>query len=205
MPAGQLIRESARRYRSSRQKEPQDDEASAVEEVESELIKQQSKTILEKAEEDARIGIDARLDELGPYQFQDLVAELLRAMGYYIRQIAPPGADGGLDILAFRDPLGIQPPHLKVQVKHRSTKMEPREVRELSGILHKETDAGLLVSSGGFTREAEREIAQSAKHMDKIDRDRLISLWTKHYEKISENGKKLLPLTPVYFLAPTEE
>src|SRR5574344_2054438 len=33
-----------------------------------------------------------------PYEFQDLVAALLRAMGYYTPFIAPKGKDGGIDI-----------------------------------------------------------------------------------------------------------
>lgn len=41
-----------------------------------------------------------------PYEFQDLVAALLRAMGYYTPFIAPKGKDGGVDIIAYRDPLG---------------------------------------------------------------------------------------------------
>ena len=38
-----------------------------------------------------------------PYEFQDLVAALLRAMGYYTPFIAPKGKDGGVDIIAYRD------------------------------------------------------------------------------------------------------
>ena len=41
-----------------------------------------------------------------PYQFQDLVAALLRAMGYHVAWVAPPGKDGGTDIVAYTDPLG---------------------------------------------------------------------------------------------------
>lgn len=203
MPPGQLIREAGRRYKESRSAVSSEELQDAVDAPPS--YGEIARAFYDKAVEDARAGIDAQIDALDPYEFQNLVAELLRAMGYYIRHVSPPGADGGIDILAFRDPLGITPPHVKVQVKHRESKMDPKEVRELVGILHKDSDIGLLVSSGGFTREAEREIAQSSKHLDRIDRSRLIDLWTQHYDKLTERGRQYLPLMPVYFLAPAKD
>lgn len=204
LPKGQLIREASRKYREGAklQQEPRSNHESEGE------VEQQdpAKAILDKASEDARTAIDARLDELKAYEFQDMVAELLKAMGYYVRHVSPPGADGGLDILAFRDPLGTQTPHIKVQVKHRKDqKLDVKEVRELAGILHKDSDIGLLVSLNGFTKDADREIAQASKHLDRIDRERLLELWIQHYDKLSEAGKKFLPLVPVHFLAPAEE
>ncbi len=35
-----------------------------------------------------------------------MVAALLRAMGYYTPFISPRGKDGGVDILAYQDPIG---------------------------------------------------------------------------------------------------
>jgi hypothetical protein len=37
---------------------------------------------------------------MNPYDLQQLVADLLKAMGYYPSWISPPGRDGGLDIIA---------------------------------------------------------------------------------------------------------
>ena len=41
-----------------------------------------------------------------PYQFHDLVAALLRAMGYHVAVVAPTGKDGGTHAVAYTDPLG---------------------------------------------------------------------------------------------------
>ena len=49
------------------------------------------------------------------YDFQKLVADLLKAIGYHVSWIAPPGKDGGVDILAYTDALGTQGPRIKVQ------------------------------------------------------------------------------------------
>lgn len=202
LPKGELIRSAARAYRRATAKKT--DETSPDLAMPDDEKESPAKAIYDQADEDARAEIDAKIDSLDAYEFQNLVAELLKAMGYYVRSVSPPGADGGLDILAFRDPLGSYPPHIKVQVKHRDQKMDVKEIRQLTGILHKDSDIGLLVSSGGFTRDADREIAQASKHLDKIDRDRLLELWKQHYDKLSEQAKKYLPLVPVYFLAPPE-
>jgi len=119
--------------------------------------------------------------------------------------VAPPGADGGVDVTAYKDPLGTVAPRIRVQVKHREQKVTIKEVRELEAVLRKEGDIGLFVSRTGFTADAEREIRSSTKHIETMDLDRLVSLWQQHYEKLSETGKTLLPLVKVYFLAPAEE
>lgn len=68
----------------------------------------------EVAQEQAQDSIDAFLHKMQPYEFQDLVAELLNAMGYHVIWVSPPGKDGGTDILAYTDPLGIQSPSTTV-------------------------------------------------------------------------------------------
>jgi restriction system protein len=153
----------------------------------------------------SRTEINEHIDGLGPYDFQKLVAELLRAMDYFVPYLAPPGRDGGVDIVAYKDPLGTVAPRINVQVKHRDQKVDVKTVRELEGLLRREGDIGLIVSSGGFTKDVEIEIRHSNKHIETMDLDRLVSLWQQHYEKISETGKALLPLVKVYFLAPAEE
>jgi len=139
------------------------------------------------------------------YDFQKLVEELLVAMGYHVAFNAPPGADGGVDIVAYRDAFGTNPPRLKVQVKHRTQKATVKEVRELTGLLNKDGDVGLLVSSEGCTSDALREARASNKHVETMDLNRLITLWQENYDKLRESGRKRLPLVKVFFLAPTEE
>ncbi len=162
-------------------------------------------TAYEQAVEQARAEIEDRINSLGPYDFQKLTEELLAAMGYHVPFNAPPGRDGGIDIVAYRDPLGTTTPRIKVQVKHRDQKVTVKEVRELEGLLRKEGDIGLIVSSGGFTGEVEREIRASTKHIETMDLDRMISLWQQHHQHVSQAGKKFLPLVNLYFLAPAEE
>lgn len=52
----------------------------------------------EEAKEQAQDKIDAFLHAMDAYDFQKLVADLLKAIGYHATWIAPPGKDGGVDI-----------------------------------------------------------------------------------------------------------
>lgn len=199
----EFIRSANQKYRDWKDTDPSNG-SDGAEEVEDpgKIVRQAA---YDGAVEQARSEIEEHINALGPYDFQKLVAELMRAMGYHVPFVAPPGRDGGVDVVAYRDPLGTTTPRIRIQVKHRDQKVTVREVRELEGLLRREGDIGLIVSSGGFTGEVEREIRASTKHIETMDLERLISLWQEHYPNAAEAGKALLPLIRLYFLAPTEE
>lgn len=203
-PPGRFIRSAIEKYRAWKSTQPAAErDAEEIEGAEADQVVRQ--TAYDQAVEQARAEIEDHINHLGPYDFQKLVAELLTAMGYHVPFVAPPGRDGGIDIVAYKDPLGTSTPRIRTQVKHRDQKFTVKEVRELEGLLRKEGDIGLVVSSSGFTSDVEREIRASSKHIETMDLDRLISLWQQHYDSIREPGKALLPLVKLYFLAPTEE
>jgi restriction system protein len=159
---------------------------------------------MEEAEESAWSEIEKYLQNMPPYDFQNLVAALLRAMGYHVSWIAPPGPDKGIDILAHTDPLGTSTPRIKVQVKRRADKINPEGLRSFMAVLG-DQDVGIFVSTGGFTSEAESEArTQERRTVTLVNLERLFDLWVQHYEKIAESEKLLLPLKPVYYLAPNE-
>ena len=136
--------------------------------------------------------------------FQTLVAGLLRAMGYHISWQAPPGPDGGTDIIAHTDPLGINGPRIRVQVKRRQDRLSVDAVRSFMAVLG-EGDIGLFVSVGGFTKDAENEVrGQERRRIMLLDLKRLFDLWVEHYRKIPDASRRLLPLRPVHYLDLTE-
>ncbi|MDH3890045.1 MAG: Mrr restriction system protein [candidate division Zixibacteria bacterium] len=149
-------------------------------------------------------GIKEFIAAKNAYEFQDLVAALLRGMGYYTPFVAPRGKDGGVDILAYRDPFGIESPRIKVQVKHRQDSASVQEIRQLMGILQKDGDVGIFVSTGGYTSDAKSTATGSHIHVQLIDLDGFINLWTDFYPKLTDEDKSLLPLTSVYLVAPTD-
>jgi restriction system protein len=155
---------------------------------------------LEEARESAWEVVRAHLSSLPPYDFQELVGALLRAMGYHVAWIAPPGADGGIDILAYTDPLGALGPRIKVQVKRLDNKVSADGLRSFIGVLG-ENDIGIFVAAGGFTTAAEAEARREAtRKITLINLEKLYQLWIEHQHKVEEAHRQLLPLTPVHYL-----
>jgi restriction system protein len=156
----------------------------------------------EQAEEQAWSEIERYVAGMPPYEFQELVAALLRGMGYHVGWVAPPGKDGGVDIVAFNDPLGTRPPRIKVQVKRQQARVDVHGLRSFLAVLAAD-DVGLFVNTGGFTKDAEEEArAQQIRRITLLDLDRLVALWTEHYGKLEESARRRLPLQPIHFLAP---
>jgi restriction system protein len=159
---------------------------------------------LETIEQKALDNIKQFIDKKNPYEFQDIVAALLKTMGYHIPFVAPRGKDGGLDIIAYQDPLGTKSPRIKVQIKHRESSASVQEVRQLLGLLSKDGDVGLFVSTGGFTSDSLALARNSHIHVELIDYDRFIELWKEFYTKMSDEDKDRVPLKTVYLLAPQD-
>ncbi len=158
----------------------------------------------EQAEEQASEEATVFLANRPPYEVQALAAELLRAMGYFVTWEAPKGKDGGIDIIAFRDPLGAQPPRIKVQVKRTAEAVAVEGLRSFLALIG-DGDIGLFVSTGGFTRDAREEARrQESRQVTLVDAPEFYGLWARHYEKLSERAKRTFPLRPIWFLAPEE-
>lgn len=192
-----FVRESDRLYDEWAESRPD-----AVAEVEKESP--DTVSTFEEAEESAWSEIENHMQKMPPYDFQNMVAALLRAMGYHVSWVAPPGPDKGIDILAHTDPLGTSVPRIKVQVKRRADKITPEGLRSFMAVLS-DQDVGIFVSTGGFTKEAESEArTQERRKVTLVDLEKLFDLWVLHYEKIAESDKRLLPLKPVHYLAPAE-
>lgn len=156
----------------------------------------------EQAEEQAWHEIQEYLRGMPPYDFQDLVADLLRAMGYHVAWISPPGKDGGIDILAWGDPLGTRPPRIKIQVKRVQQKVNVDGLRSFMALLG-DDDVGIFVTTGEFTRDAVDEArTQEKRKVTLIDLERLVDLWIQHYSSLTDTARSRLPLKPIHFLAP---
>ncbi len=197
-----FMREAIRLYREWLKVKPAKDTAEPkVETVEDE--QPDPVAALEDAEDAARSQIQTYLGDMPAYPFQDLVAALLRAMGYDVLWVAPPGPDGGFDVVAQTDPLGARGPRIKAQVKQRAdSKVTPADLRSFMAVLG-DQDVGIFISTGGFTKEADAEARrQEKRRVTLINLSRLLELWVQHYAALTEVDRQLLPLKPVYFLAP---
>jgi restriction system protein len=157
-----FYREAGRLYRVWKKAQPQVEE-------DVEIPEDEVAGTFEEAEESAWAEIRNYLAQMPPYDFQNLVGALLKAMGYHVLWIAPPGPDRGIDVIAYTDPLGTSSPRIKVQVKRQAeTKIAVDGLRSFMAVLG-DQDVGIFISAGGFTSEAERGAlaGEAAAHADR--------------------------------------
>jgi restriction system protein len=107
--------------------------------------------ILEDLKSRAKEFIKDKIANLDWDEMQQLVAGVLRAMGYKTR-ISPQGPDRGKDIVASPDGFGFEQPRIVVEVKHRpNQQMGSQEIRSFLGGRHKD-DRGLTLVPVDFRR-----------------------------------------------------
>jgi len=167
-----------------------------VEPAEAEVVKDEV-DLLKDVQARSQEFIKDRMSKLTWDQMQELVAGLLRAMGYKT-QVSPPGADRGKDIIASPDGFGFESPRIVVEVKHRKGKMGSQEIRSFLGGRHKD-DKGLYVSTGGFSQDAQYEADRSSIPLTLMDLDALAKAVIEYYDRLDEEGKALLPLMRIYW------
>ena len=89
-----------------------------------------------------------------------------------------------------------------MQVKHREQTASVHEIRQLAGILQKDGDVGIFISTGGFTSDSHMLVRNLHVHIELIDLKRFVVLWQEFYGKLLDVDKTLMPMVPVYVLAP---
>jgi len=197
----QFLLEAQKLYRAWEKEQPEHEPPEGQQEADQELSG--TSVTLERAEEDSWDEVREVLRTMDPYDFQDLVAGLLRGMGYFVEWISPRGKDKGIDIVALSDPIGSDGPRIKVQVKRQGERASAPTLRAFYSILH-EGDIGVFVTLGGFTADAEAEARTETRRIRLIDATDFFRLWVSHYEDIPEEDRRRLPIKLVPFLSPTD-
>lgn len=139
--------------------------------------------------------------EFKGHAFEYFVAHLLEAMGFRAR-VTKKSGDGGVDIIAHKDALGLEPPIIKVQVKSTEGSIGEPEVKQLKGNLSG-GEKGLLVTLGNVSAKAEL-FARTVPDIRLIDGENLVKLILEHYEQFDSRYRAAVPLKRVYLPAPPE-
>lgn len=133
-------------------------------------------------------------------EMQDLVAGILRAMGYKTR-VSPKGSDRGRDIIASPDGLGLESPRIIVEVKHRKNELiGAGHMRSFIGGL-RSADRGLYVSIGGFAKDAKYEADRAQIPVTLLTLDDVAQLLVENYETVDSETRALVPLVRLYWPA----
>jgi restriction system protein len=141
--------------------------------------------------------IKDKILELGWEEMQELVAGVLRGMGYKTI-VSARGPDRGRDIIASPDGLGLSEPRIVVEVKHRKGQMGSPEIRSFTGGM-RPGDKGLYISTGGYSKEAKYEAERSNNPVTLVDSDMLVNLIIQYYDKFDTEARSLIPLTKIYW------
>jgi restriction system protein len=133
-----------------------------------------------------------------------LVDAVLTADGW-VTKLAPPGADGGVDILAGRGPLGLDQPRLCVQVKSQANPVDVNVYRTLQGSMQSfKAEQGLLVAWGGFNKVVLTEAKQGYFAVRLWESRDLVEAIFRNYERLPAEIQAELPLKRVWMLVHEE-
>lgn len=128
----------------------------------------------------------------------ELVEALLVAEGFKCRN-SPPGADGGVDVLAGMGPLGMDSPKLVVQVKSQNGAVSDTVLQQLNGAIHRyQADQALLVTFGGVTAPARAYLEAQYFNIRVWTIEDILQSIYKHYPYLDAQMKSRLPLKQIW-------
>lgn len=138
------------------------------------------------------------------HRLSDLVAAILQAEGMTCK-VSPPGADGGIDIIAGSGVLGISAPTIVVQVKSQPSHVGSEVLDQLGGVVGQhQADHGLLVAMGGLTKPAKEKVAMQRLKVAVWDEDEVLRRIYQHYAVLPDDIKKDIPLTLAWVIDENE-
>jgi restriction system protein len=151
----------------------------------------------QRVETYSRDFVEGILRGMEPEQFENLVAGVLRAMGYHA-DVTQLSGDGGVDVIASKDPLRLQPPIIKVQVKRTTSSIGGPAVQALIGTLAPGgSELALFVTLGNYSNDA-AHIARTRQDVRLLTGAQFIDLVFEYYDKLDPEWQRLLPLRLVH-------
>lgn len=176
------------------------------------LLGKQGKTLLKATGEDIEAeDVESNFEELANQQIVALVkaafaghdlaylvAEMLRLEGYIVK-VAPPGPDGGVDILAAGGRLGLGEDRICVQVKSGDSPAGSDVVLKLLGSMQtSKARTGLLVSLGGVNGPAQKVIDNEFFTLRLWQMPELLKALFDTYSRLSDETRAKLPLKQIW-------
>jgi restriction system protein len=138
------------------------------------------------------------------HKLSSLIGAILETQGYKV-VVSPPGADGGVDIVAGKGPLGFDPPRLVVQVKSQDAAIDVSVLRELQGVMRQfSAEQGLLVAWGGVTKALAKEAQRLFFEIRIWDSGEVVKALQQNYDTLSEDIQTEVPLKRIWVLTDQE-
>lgn len=128
----------------------------------------------------------ARIREMSSSDFEELILQMLLAMGYgqgldEMARALGGSSDGGMDGVIHQDPLGLERVYVQVKRWKEGNNVSAHEIRDFVGALniHRATK-GVFVTASNFTADAIKAANQSTVQVVLIDGRRLSELMVKY-------------------------
>lgn len=115
--------------------------------------------LIEQHNHDIRQQLHAHLHTMNPIEFEELIGELLAAIGFEEVTVTKPAGDGGIDVrgtLVVGDVIRL---HMAVQVKRWKNNIQSPIVQQVRGSLGTH-DQGLIITTSDFSEGAKQEAAR---------------------------------------------
>lgn len=135
---------------------------------------------------------------LSHQEFEEFTASLMRALGYQAR-VTQYSNDGGIDVIAHRDPLGVEPPLIKIQCKHLTSTVSAPDVQQLAGA-QRPGELSVFVTLGSYTRDA-LSIERQRPGLRLLTGEDVVTLVLENYSNLSEKWRAIIPLTNLLVVA----
>jgi len=143
---------------------------------------------------DMRSRLRALLAELDPRLFEELIGQLLVALGFEDVVVTKYSGDGGIDLRATLAVGGVTDVRTAIQVKRWSNNVSGRTVRELRGGLGPH-ERGLVITLSDFTRDARKEAEASDRSpISIVNGDRLVDLLIENEIGVARRRVTILEL-----------
>lgn len=146
--------------------------------------------------------LEALTNKINPREFEELAADLLRVIGYQAR-VTQYSQDGGVDVIAHKDPLGIEPPQIKAQCKQKVATIGSPEVQQLAGT-QGDGELCLFFTLGTYSREA-LAIERQRPGLRLLSGEDIVTLVMDNYDKLPERWRRTIPLTAVLVVSDNVE
>jgi len=138
------------------------------------------------------------LQGMDPVAFERLCQRVLRESGFIEVEVTRRSGDGGIDGHGIIRVGGLISFNVIFQRKRYTGNIGPETVRDFRGAMIGRADKGLIITTGGFTRDARREATRDgAPPLDLIDGQLLVEklkelrlgVETKQVEKVEVNDE----------------
>ena len=134
-----------------------------------------NREIVNQVIEDMGLSAIITLRNMSPDAFERLCQRLLRESGFIEVEVTGRSGDGGIDGHGIIRLAGLISFPVPFQCKRYSGSVSPSVVRDFRGAMMGRAEKGVILTTGGFTKEAQREATRDgATPIDLIDGELLM-------------------------------